>query len=434
MNSEDASPLQIVIAGMAGSGKTTFTQRFRNLDVDVLTQPTMGIDVHIESQFGLKFFLYDLGGQDTFLDTIWPITLPKANAVIYLLDSAFNQSIKAIQKNFMSVLRFMNDVPILILANKQDLPFSKTIEELEEKIGFKNMLSRENITNSKMYGISALRGDGVNKAIDWLVHQVFRLMNLKIPQIHEVYVYNRDNGLPLAYLHPEVEDEIIVNREADQATLVSAFYSALNNFSNDIMQSNVQALTLRQSSSSNSDNKQKELLLLNYNDEVTSLSCLIIADAHEEITQLEKMARFILKDLKTNSQIDKQLTGTLLDLRTLVLDALKKIHPETEDTSMFLAKEQTWLNSFGITENEGALPEKDSLNETDQQNESARNDNRFQNEVFSGEDGNFTANTIELPNKRTDDETDEYLEAFRKLTVLEKAAELKRRRQRRREH
>ena len=70
------------------------------------------------------------------------------------------------------------DIPVLMLANKQDLPNSLKVEEIQQA-GFTRIAEALSARDSKVLPISALTGyiptilvantsDGVKDAIDWL--------------------------------------------------------------------------------------------------------------------------------------------------------------------------------------------------------------------------------------------------------------------------
>lgn len=69
------------------------------------------------------------------------------------------------------------DIPVLMLANKQDLPTSLKVEEIQQA-GFTRIAEALSARDSKVLPISALTGyilsfrvndsDGVKDAIDWL--------------------------------------------------------------------------------------------------------------------------------------------------------------------------------------------------------------------------------------------------------------------------
>jgi ADP-ribosylation factor related protein 1 len=59
------------------------------------------------------------------------------------------------------------DIPVLMLANKQDLPNSLKVEEIQQA-GFTRIAEALSARDSRVLPISALTGDGVKDAIDWL--------------------------------------------------------------------------------------------------------------------------------------------------------------------------------------------------------------------------------------------------------------------------
>jgi ADP-ribosylation factor 1/2 len=62
----------------------------------------------------------------------------------------------------------LDGVPILFLANKQDLPNAMTITEMTEKLKLRSMRSRDWFIQSAC-GVS---GDGIYEGLDWLAGRV----------------------------------------------------------------------------------------------------------------------------------------------------------------------------------------------------------------------------------------------------------------------
>lgn len=61
--------------------------------------------------------------------------------------------------------RDLHGAPLLVLANKQDAPGAVGAAELKERLGLGKFDSRP----SDVQTCSALNGDGMKQAIDWLV-------------------------------------------------------------------------------------------------------------------------------------------------------------------------------------------------------------------------------------------------------------------------
>ena len=83
----------------------------------------MGFNVETVSYKNLKFQVWDLGGQ-TGLRPYWRCYYQDTNAVIFVVDSADKERIEIAKQELELMLQEeeLKGVPVLVLANKQDLP------------------------------------------------------------------------------------------------------------------------------------------------------------------------------------------------------------------------------------------------------------------------------------------------------------------------
>ena len=72
---------------------------------------------------GIILNFWDLGGQEE-LQALWDKYYAECHAIIYTVDSNDRDRIQESKKSFdaMIVNENLNGVPLLVLANKQDLP------------------------------------------------------------------------------------------------------------------------------------------------------------------------------------------------------------------------------------------------------------------------------------------------------------------------
>lgn len=114
----------------------------------------------------LKLQVWDLGGQST-IRPYWRCYYPNTNAVIYVVDSTDKNRIDTAKQELSTLLQEgdLKGVPLLVFANKQDMPLAMTEVEVSESLGLSGINSRQ----WRIVKSSAKFGDGVADGLDWLV-------------------------------------------------------------------------------------------------------------------------------------------------------------------------------------------------------------------------------------------------------------------------
>ncbi|KAK4766581.1 hypothetical protein SAY87_008223 [Trapa incisa] len=106
------------------------------------------------------------------LRSIWEKYYEEAHAVVFVIDascpSRFEDSKSALEK----VLRNddLQGAPVLILANKQDLPEAVSTEELAQYLDLKKLDERVSMYEA----VSAYDGLGIRESVEWLVEVMER--------------------------------------------------------------------------------------------------------------------------------------------------------------------------------------------------------------------------------------------------------------------
>lgn len=167
----------ILILGTDKAGKTTLLEKLKELYLNLESLPpdrivpTVGLNIGRIEVGNTKLIFWDLGGQPG-LRSIWEKYYEEAHAVIYVVDSIcpsrFEDSKSALEK----VLRHedLQGAPLLILANKQDLPEAVAAEELARYLDLKKLDERV----YRFEAVSAYDGRGIKESIDWLVDAMER--------------------------------------------------------------------------------------------------------------------------------------------------------------------------------------------------------------------------------------------------------------------
>ena len=87
--------------------------------------------------------------------------------MIFVVDSADKERIEIAKQELELMLQEeeLKGVPVLVLANKQDLPNALNDQEICNGLGLTSIKSRQ----WSLFKISAMNGTGLNEAFEWLV-------------------------------------------------------------------------------------------------------------------------------------------------------------------------------------------------------------------------------------------------------------------------
>lgn len=126
--------------GLDNAGKSTIVYRLK-MKHFVQQAPTVGFNcekfrVNNGSAKGHCFTVWDIGGQEK-LRPLWRTYTRQADVVIYVVDSTDQDRFHEARIELGSLLRFADlssNIPVLLLANKQDLPEAACCDDVREYI------------------------------------------------------------------------------------------------------------------------------------------------------------------------------------------------------------------------------------------------------------------------------------------------------------
>ena len=134
---------------------------------------TVGLNVGKAETMGIRLLFWDLGGQAE-LQSMWEKYFAEAHAVVYVIDSTDGKRLHASQQTFgtdtspvcivfihsfsdeMISHRLLESVPVLLLANKQDLDDAMSVESI--KGVFNASASSVGVRDCKVQPVSAVVG------------------------------------------------------------------------------------------------------------------------------------------------------------------------------------------------------------------------------------------------------------------------------------
>jgi len=159
---------RILVTGVKGAGKTTLLGNFR---LGVI-EPHQNIELGMQTikYKNMKFTSLDL---DAFsLSSIPYDNLYKGyEGIIFMVDSQDKKKMEYVLPYFKKLLaeKDLENIPILIFANKQDLDAEvMSLKEISKMLELSNIVDRLHYIN----GLCALTTEGLNDALFWLFHVI----------------------------------------------------------------------------------------------------------------------------------------------------------------------------------------------------------------------------------------------------------------------
>mgnify|MGYP001033134132 CR=1 FL=1 len=162
----DKEETKILMLGLDAVGKTTILYGM-TLGQVINTIPTIGFNVEKLKYKNLEFTVWDLGWSEK-LRHIKQEFYKNTKGLIFVVDSEDRLRIETAKEELEEVLQELIGVPVLVLANKQDLPSPMPPSEVTEKLGLYYIKNR--VWNVR--ACCAVTGEGLCEGFDWLVNAV----------------------------------------------------------------------------------------------------------------------------------------------------------------------------------------------------------------------------------------------------------------------
>jgi len=159
---------RLLVLGLDNSGKTSILKKLSDEDITHI-MPTQGFNIKSLLHDGFKLNVWDIGGQKS-IRPYWRNYFDQTDALIYVIDSADRRRMAETGVELQQLLdeEKLGHVPLLIIANKQDLLNALTPAEITESLGLQAIRDRV----WQILPASAKTGDGLQEAMEWMVEQI----------------------------------------------------------------------------------------------------------------------------------------------------------------------------------------------------------------------------------------------------------------------
>ncbi len=160
--------LKVVLGGDAQVGKTSLIQRYCTGRFDPMRTMTIGVDFHLYDlqidQTPMRLVVWDMGGQERFAYARRAF-YRGTRAVALVFDASNRASFYNLTRWWREAREILHDVPMLLLANKIDLPRQVSCEEATQIAKAWNM---------PFFESSCASGEGVPEFFDALATYALR--------------------------------------------------------------------------------------------------------------------------------------------------------------------------------------------------------------------------------------------------------------------
>ncbi|XP_026094057.1 ADP-ribosylation factor-like protein 11 [Carassius auratus] len=152
---------RVLLMGLDSAGKSTLLYR-QQRGVVMETSPTVGFNVAtVQLDKKTSLTVWDVGGQGTMRPN-WKYYLEECKVLVFVVDSSDRARMAEAQKALKKILsdEHLKGVPLMVLANKNDLQNSMNIREVS------TLLELDRYTNRvwEIQACSALKGLGLQQA------------------------------------------------------------------------------------------------------------------------------------------------------------------------------------------------------------------------------------------------------------------------------
>lgn len=171
------SPVHVVMLGLDSAGKSTVLYRLK-FDQYVSTVPTVGFNCEkvkgtSGKAKGVSFNIWDVGGQDK-VRPLWKSYTRNTDGIVFVVDSVDAERMEEAKVELLRCARCPENlgVPILIVANKQDLPGARDSDEVAKLMNLNELTSAGHLWH--IQPCCAIIGEGLDDGLEQLYQMILK--------------------------------------------------------------------------------------------------------------------------------------------------------------------------------------------------------------------------------------------------------------------
>lgn len=157
-----SKPKKIVIIGLDAAGKTSLLYRIQKPE-NIKKNSILYYRSLCTEYNEFQFFSYDVGGNEKQA-LLWSKYLQGKDGIVFMIDSYDIERLDEVKEQFQLMIKNLTHIPLLVMANKQDMIGALKKEEIIELLDMNNIKDRKwNVVETSM-----ANGKGIIESFDWL--------------------------------------------------------------------------------------------------------------------------------------------------------------------------------------------------------------------------------------------------------------------------
>ena len=175
---------RILMFGLDAAGKTTILYVTKLGEV-VTTIPTIGFNVETIKFGKMSVTAWDVGGRDK-IRPLWRHYYQNTTGIVFVVDSNDRERVTNAHEELQRTLREdeLREIPVLVFANKQDLPNALSPTDLIEELKLNDLTKSKR--NWYIQPCSATEKKGITEGFEWLVEAMRQRKRFAQPIIETV--------------------------------------------------------------------------------------------------------------------------------------------------------------------------------------------------------------------------------------------------------
>ena len=163
-----STEMELTLIGLQNSGKSTLLHVMAHGHFTEDTIPTVGFNMRKVVKGHVTMKCWDLGGQPRFR-SMWERYCRNVTAIVFVVDSADTAKMTTAASELHGLLSkdTLKGIPILVLANKNDLAGHLNVDQVIEQLNLTKLEGRE----VSCYSISVKSGRNLDCVVDWLLRK-----------------------------------------------------------------------------------------------------------------------------------------------------------------------------------------------------------------------------------------------------------------------